>query len=73
MSLARKYERQLTSQILDIERVTTEKVKDPANKRIWWVLKDGSAIGLDINEIIYVSDNYKSNKTSNFNKPLRRV
>lgn len=57
MNLARKYQRLLGSNILDVEKVTINKHKDH-HENIWWILKDGSAIGLDVNKVVYVKDKY---------------
>lgn len=73
MTIARRYQQAIGKKILDIEAIKTEKIIDTGNKRIWWVFEDGSAIGLDINEVVYVSDNYACNRVSNFNRPIRRI
>lgn len=56
VTLARKYRGLFDSHILDIETVSVKKQTE-SNGKTWWILKDGSAIGLR-NETVYVTDHY---------------
>jgi hypothetical protein len=57
-TIARQNEQGFGSKSIDIEKIAIEKDQDYENERTWWIFEDGSALGLDSDNIIYVNDNY---------------
>lgn len=61
-TLAKKYEYGFANGSIDIESIAVEKDQDFNNERTYWIFEDGSALGIDSNNIIYVRTKYGRNK-----------
>jgi hypothetical protein len=57
-SLARKHESGFANGSFDIEKVAVEKNQEYEKERTWWIFEDGSALGLDSSNVIYVINQY---------------
>ena len=61
MNIARKNENLFIENTLNIDEIAVHKNHLYKKNMTWWIFKDGSALGKDNNNVIYLCDNYSLN------------